>query len=286
MNSWSDTWRRRGELLITVGLASGAVWLSILPTQHLAIGSIWPALAVSIALVVIGGYLHVAPDYERLPLPGRQEAVRQGRRHSPAFREHVEDLHQFANRCHDSLYVQVQGNPPLLTVKSISFARPTGHSLRAHFPDVGTEVDRWNEFVDRYDKAMDRWRQHQISEGERLFPDGRWDQGLTGLMSSIANGETSPSALTWSVQNQRITATVTGGSNWWGVGIVPNTVDAEQGVRKELKAMVSTLYETEVARNWREAQAELNQRRTAVLDALEGAALVRDPPGTCKGCPH
>jgi len=271
-------------MLITAGLASGAVWLSILPTQHLNIANIWPALMVSFLLIGAGGYLHVAPDYARLPLPGRKQAIGQGRRNSPAFREHVADLHEFANRCHDSLYIRVQGNEPMLTVKSISLDRPTGSSLRAHFPDVGVEVDRWNEFVQRYDLAAQRWRQHQVSEGERLFPQGSWDQGLTGLMESVAKGETSPAMLEWSVQSQRITVTGTG-TGWWFLGRVPADEEAVRRVKMELWTMLTSLHDTDVAGDWRETQAQMSERRTEVLNALEGAATKRDPPGTCVACP-
>lgn len=270
-------------MLATVGLASGAAWLSIVPTQHLDLWSIWPALAISVLLITGGAYLHLAPDYDRLPLPGRQKALTEGRRHSQAFRDHVADLHDFANRCHDSLFIQVRGNPPVLTVKPINISRPTGHNLRAHFPDVGLQVDAWNSFAERYQRAMDSWREYQLSEANRLFPQGAWDQGVTGLMSTIAKGEVSVTDLQWYVESQRIS--VADSPSWWGLGRVPVDEASVLDVLSKLWSMVLSVHDLEVAREWREVQAQLTDQQTAVLDALEGAALRRDPPGTCEGCP-
>jgi hypothetical protein len=178
----------------------------------------------------------------------------------------------------------VQGNDPVLTVRQINISRPTGHSLRAHFPEVGSEVDRWNDFVDRYNLAMESWRKHQLSEADRLFPQGAWDQSLTGLMSAIARGEVSAMILEWYVESQRISVSANP-HGWWGLGRIPTNEESVTNVLIGLWTMVSALYDAQVAKEWREAQSELAERRTSVLDALEGAAITRDPPGTCDGCP-
>jgi len=259
-------------MMITAGLASGLVWLSIVPTQHLNVANIWPALAISVAMVALGAYMHVAPDYLRLPLPGRKSAQSTGRRHSPAFREHVNDLRDFALRCEGTLFVNVQGGGAAPFNHSVDIARPSGQSLRAHYPHVADEVDAWNVFVKRLDKAEIAWKKFQYAEADRLFPQGAWDQSLTGLMESIAKGITPVETLEWYVNSQRISVDGEPRPSWWALGKVPQDGDTLCRTLTLLWRMLSTLHDSAVATEWRYVHAEVGTRRTAVLDALERAA--------------
>src|SRR5438105_7240940 len=75
MESWEDVWRRRGEMLLTLGVSSGVVWATTILASPNSKVSIWPPLIIFGIVAALGAYCTFAPDLRRLPLPGRTHAA-------------------------------------------------------------------------------------------------------------------------------------------------------------------------------------------------------------------
>lgn len=208
------------------------------------------------------------------------------RKDSPAYRDHLGELHAFAKSAMDTALFMQARDGRFQATNTMNLSSPRAQDFRVHFPHVADQLDQWNKIADGYGEAARRFAGLCHKEAERVT--GPSDPtSFHYLLNAIGQGQVQVdvSAVTWRVENGRLEAS-------WQLDI-----DHEPAfspiVTKELSSEVVERVWQAVCdfpnlpgvQDWRTREEAHDQLRPALYDSLERAEIAFDLKGKCPHCP-
>jgi hypothetical protein len=201
---------------------------------------------------MVGLYCMLAPDIERLPLPGRHRATLSARPHQ----DHVRNLQEFAHAQRERV-----------RISSLNFqlADAMGRSFRAHFPNQATHADEWNSL----DTSTPSRRCSERLSKEVAALNIGVGNSLWNLLMCVADGSVVLAELQWGVNGDQIIAAIDADQVWFVSPTIPSSIADQTDLLRRVGDVVSrtpTLPEV-LAQN--EANARRKHLRELVLDDLD-----------------
>jgi len=271
-------------MFLALGFSSAFIWLSTIlasPASHV---SIWPPLVLCGLMAAAGLYMMVAPDVERLPLPGRSTAAASRTRHSRVYERHVDDLHAFADTAFESIHIRSNGRR-FTTISPITFAGPGASDFAAHFPEATVLIQEWNGVADGYATARAR-AQGLCYEVAGKLVDPSDLTLLAGVLERVASGIFDPMEVVWTTRGSLlVTLEYPDDDIYQQICPIPTGPDAMGAVLAVWQATCDFADHAEV-RELRRRNAVVTRVRPLLTSALEAASKTHQPAGHCERCPE
>ncbi|HEV2036768.1 MAG TPA: hypothetical protein VGU71_21670 [Candidatus Dormibacteraeota bacterium] len=207
------------------------------------------------------------------------------RKDSPAYREHVTDIQEFARSARDSgLFMTYATGGKAQVVNPISMAGARARDFRSHYSKVANAIDKWNSVATGYGNSAMRYQGLTNIEAEKATDD-RSTQ-LPMLLSALGRGDVDIRDVWWRAENiNRLEAA-------WQLDIYnqpafsPMITTGLTWTRIDrLWAVVSEFPNLADVRDWRTKVDEERRLRPVLLDGLEQAEIGVRLKGNCEHCP-
>jgi len=206
------------------------------------------------------------------------------RKDSPAYRDHLADLHAFARSATDTALFMQARDGRFKATNTMSMSSPRAQDFRVHFPHVADQVDQWNTIADGYGEATRRFGGLCHKEADRVT--GPSDPtSFHDLLNGIGRGDVDVAAVMWRVENGRLEAS-------WQLDIDREpalspivTKDLTSDVVERIWQTVSDFPKLPAVQEWRTREEAHDQLRPVLSDSLERAEIAFDLKGKCPHCP-
>lgn len=259
-----------------------ARWLFVL---RFALGTALLVAGVISALAIPGPLVPAAEGILFLGLLAWAHAEYESRRKdSPAYRDHLAELHAFAKSAIDTALFMKARDGRFEATNSMNMSSPRAQDFRVHFPHAADQLDQWNKLAEGYNEGISRFAGLCHKEAERVT--GPADStGFHFLLNAIGHGQVDLSEVTWRVENGRLEAS-------WQLD-VDNEPAFSPIVTKGLTSdVVERAWQTVCdfpnlpgVQNWMTKKKAHDQLRPALADSLERAEIAFDLKGRCPHCP-
>jgi hypothetical protein len=246
---------------VVVSVENGPLWLQFLVgfgTAGAALAAAWAARAASASARATKSLVNAA-----------------------ARRDHVEDLHTFADASVEHLEWTMGGLP-------VATDGPSAEQFRIHFPEAMKAVDAWNAALLR---NAELWRTVDAEISRRSAAIDRAEsRPLKALLQRAASAEFTHEDLEWKdtvTSGYPLNVGIRGESSNYAL-VLPQYASQARKISAQVTEAVSEMATDPEAEAWRKGRITGDAWTALKADAvraLRTATLIHDPPGKCSGCP-
>ncbi|MHB8614105.1 MAG: hypothetical protein ACYDAL_17035 [Candidatus Dormibacteraceae bacterium] len=206
------------------------------------------------------------------------------RKDSPAYRDHLADLHAFARLVTDTALFMQARDGRFATTNTMSMSSPRAQDFRVHFPHVAEQVDQWNNIADGYGEASRRFVGLCHNEAERVTGPND-PTSFHYLLGVLGQGQVDAEAVIWRVENGRLEAS-------WQLDIDREPAFSPIVTKNLTSDVVERVWQTVIdfpklpgVQDWRTSKEAHDQLRPVLADSLERAEIAFELKGKCPHCP-
>jgi hypothetical protein len=206
------------------------------------------------------------------------------RKDSPAYTDHLTNLHDFATSALDSaLFMRSREGNQYEATNPMNMTSPRAEDFRAHFPYIAEQLDQWNKIADGYKQSIDRYTGTCHRESERATGDVQ--SSLHSLLWAIGQGDVDVADVIWRVDNGRLEAS-------WQLDVDDQPAFAPIATKGLTNDIIDSVWETvrdfpnlPAVHDWRTRVDGKRQLRFPLIDSLERVEITFDLKGKCQHCP-